>query len=145
VKAGTAWPARVLTRSDDEAVVAVAGEIDISTAPTLRACLTRCVSDGCTDITLDASEMTFMDCSGLSVLASISGQLQSRGGRLAMRNLPPMAVKLLSVSRLAACVELIDPGSEGKSRRVYPTPVRRIDCRRGQIGTRIGARREPND
>ncbi len=60
-----------VTQTDDggRSVLAVAGELDIGTAPALRESLLRLLDrDDVPDVVVDGSGVTFVDSSGLAVL-----------------------------------------------------------------------------
>ena len=48
------------------AVVRVKGDVDLSTAPAMRAALDQAWRDGKDDLLVDLSDATFMDCAGLT-------------------------------------------------------------------------------
>ena len=60
-------------------VVVVAGEIDMATAPQLESCLTDHADR---DVTVDLSEVTFVDSTGLAVLVSARRVLGDAGHTL---------------------------------------------------------------
>lgn len=97
--------ARVVSRSGATTTVAVSGEIDISSAPQLRACLSACLGDGCAHIALDMMDLTFLDASGLSVVAYFAKLMESRGGRLTLKDPPPIVYKVLDIGGLATLVD----------------------------------------
>jgi anti-sigma B factor antagonist len=66
-----------------------------------------CLSEGCTEITLDLTEMTFIDSSGLGVLVSVISQLRRQDGRLILRNPPAIAEQVLHVSGLRSSLEIV--------------------------------------
>jgi anti-sigma B factor antagonist len=71
------------------AVVRVAGEVDCSTVPAMRAAFDQAWGDGKDELLVDLSGTTFMDCAGLTVL------LQARsawGGRLTLYR-PPRSLR----------------------------------------------------
>lgn len=68
--------------SAEEPRVHATGEIDLATAPLLRATLSDLVDDGARLITLDFAEVTFLDSSGLGVLVAAMKRLEARGGRI---------------------------------------------------------------
>jgi anti-sigma B factor antagonist len=103
--------ARVVSRSGATTTIAVSGEIDICSAPQLRACLSDCLGDGCAHITLDMSDLTFLDASGLSVVAYFANLMESRGGRLTLQQPPPVVQKVLDIGGLASLVDGTRPDS----------------------------------
>ncbi len=66
------------------AVVAVAGDADLHSAPALRECLERLVSGGATRLVVDLSKTTFVDSMTLGVLLSTMKQLRQSNGDLAL-------------------------------------------------------------
>jgi anti-anti-sigma factor len=106
----------VVSRSDTTTTVAVEGEIDIANAAQLRTCLIGCLADGRADITLDMRELTFIDASGLSVLAYVTKLAESRGGHLTLQKPPPMVQRLLDISGLDNLIQVHDPDSLGQSK-----------------------------
>jgi|1185.fasta_scaffold09086_1 anti-sigma B factor antagonist len=74
-------PLSIDVRSADarHVVIAVAGEIDMATAPQLAAALGR--YDEC-DVTVDLAEVEFLDSSGLSVLVHARKRLLQGGHTL---------------------------------------------------------------
>jgi anti-sigma B factor antagonist len=90
------------------AAVAVSGEVDITTAPDLRAWLTKVLDDGAADVVVDLSGVAFMDSSGLSVLVGAHRRLARIGGRLGVVGVSPMMSRLLTVTGLARIFDLRD-------------------------------------
>jgi anti-anti-sigma factor len=67
------------TGADGPVVIAVAGEVDMATAPQLDACLSA-HSDR--DVTVDLSGVTFLDSTGLSTLVTARRALGATGHTL---------------------------------------------------------------
>ncbi len=86
------------------AVVTVAGDLDLSTAPTLRDLLEALVEDGCTDIVLDLSALGFFDASGIRVLEHVMSLLLPRQGRLTLRSVPAQARRVLDITGFSALI-----------------------------------------
>lgn len=78
-----------LTRSGATTVVAVSGDLDAVTAPTLRACLTDVV-DSQHDVFLivDLTGATRVDPSTGDVFADVDERLRAGGGQLRVTNHP---------------------------------------------------------
>jgi anti-anti-sigma factor len=102
-------PARIVSRSGTSAAVAVHGEIDLANAAELRACLTDCLDNGSTDITVDMQGLTFIDSSGLAVLAHVAELAESRGGRLTLQKPAPNVYKVLDITGLSTLIRVTDP------------------------------------
>jgi anti-anti-sigma factor len=98
--------AMVVTFDTDHATIAVRGEVDLLTAPTLHGAIEGLVGQGHTDIVLDLAEMTFMDASGLGVIADISARLSTSSHALIVRSAPAMTRRILYITRLNTVVRL---------------------------------------
>lgn len=90
------------------AAVAVRGELDIHSAPDLRAWLTRALDEGATRLVLDLAGLEFMDSSGLSVLVGAHKRLARLGGRLQIVGWSGPVGRLLSVTGLARVFDVRD-------------------------------------
>jgi anti-sigma B factor antagonist len=71
-----------LTERDGFAVLAVSGEIDVSTAPPLRERLIGLVDDGWKRVVVDMEGVEFLDSTGLGVLVAVLKRLQAVDGEL---------------------------------------------------------------
>jgi anti-sigma B factor antagonist len=67
---------------DDTHIVAVAGEIDLFTAPEFKQRMSELIDAGRSRLVVDLSETTFIDSSSLGVLIGAHRRLRARGGRL---------------------------------------------------------------
>jgi anti-sigma B factor antagonist len=65
-------------------VVAVAGEIDVYTAPKLREQIVALVDDGHYDLIIDMSGVEFLDSTGLGVLVGGLKRVRAHDGSLAL-------------------------------------------------------------
>ena len=65
-------------------VVGVGGDLDLATAPELRDELLRVVGEGCSELVVDLSEVTFIDSTALGVLSESSKRLRRLGGHMAV-------------------------------------------------------------
>ncbi len=57
-----------ITVSADCAVLRIAGEVDVYTAPQLRECVIRLLADGVRHVIADLREVAFLDSAGLGAL-----------------------------------------------------------------------------
>ncbi len=96
------------TSQDDRVVIVLKGAVDMATAAQFDAVARQCISEGATTIELDATDLGFMDSTGLSVIASLVRHLRPNNGRLVIRSCPPLLIKLLEITALREHVELID-------------------------------------
>ncbi len=76
------------------------GELDLSTAPQLREELVRLTSDGATAVTVDLSELEFVDSTGLSVLITGLKRLREKGGDMELRSPNPGTRRVLEITGL---------------------------------------------
>jgi len=87
-----------ISRVPGEVVLTMVGEIDTLTAPSFQAAAE--VMGGGTGVTLvfDMSGVTFMDSTGLTIIAATLRRLQRLGGRLCIRGASPMMCRLLEIT-----------------------------------------------
>lgn len=82
------------------AVVAVAGEIHVSTAPEFSARLTDVIGRGKTALILDLTEVEFIDSTGLSVLLNGLRSISRADGRMVLVCSNPTVLRLFEITRL---------------------------------------------
>ena len=75
----------------------LAGELDLASISTLRACLEQ-LDPSFDEITVDLAALSFLDSTGLATLVSTQHQLAERGGRLVVRNPQTNVRRVLEVS-----------------------------------------------
>jgi anti-sigma B factor antagonist len=105
-------PVTIISHDERTATVQASGEIDTATSPLLRSCLSECLYRGCTEITVDMSELEFIDSSGIQVLVWAMKELRAADGRLVIRNAPSMAEKVLAISGITPYLTLTDSRPE---------------------------------
>jgi anti-sigma B factor antagonist len=76
-----------LLRHADRVVVHVRGEIDLLTAPRLRATLLEACQAPATDVFVDLTSVAFFDAQALDELAAAAGRLRAAGCRLVVHGL----------------------------------------------------------
>jgi anti-anti-sigma factor len=76
------------------ALITLAGEIDLESAPLVRTALARCLSDGIRTIDIDLTPVTFCDCTGLNVFLHAAQQTTEAGGTLRLHH-PPRTLSLI--------------------------------------------------
>ena len=86
--------------AEPEYEIRLQGELDLSTAPRLREELLRLSSDGATMVTVDLSELAFVDSTGLSVLITGLKQLRQQGGEMTLRSPTPGTRRVLEITGL---------------------------------------------
>lgn len=89
-------------RGPSDVVLTLTGELDIATAPQLRAAVERVQTDPATSgrVVLDLAGVTFCDSQGLSVLIALNHKASATGHHLVLANLGAFMVRLLDVTGL---------------------------------------------
>ena len=77
-------PILAVTHDDDLVVVALTGEIDLSNASELETAILEAVPNGAGGLVLDASQLGYLDSSGVRLLLSVAGRLSWRGQGFAL-------------------------------------------------------------
>ena len=80
------------------ALIALAGEIDLATAPLLRTALEQCLRDGMSTVDIDLTAVTFCDCYGLGVLLDVAQHAFAAGGALRLRHPSAAVARLLTLT-----------------------------------------------
>jgi anti-sigma B factor antagonist len=92
---------RITTSGDATKVLAVAGEVDLSTAEQLTGEITGALdAPGVELVKVDLGEVSFMDSAGLRVLVAGMKQAASRNIRLVAENPQPQVGKVLRITGL---------------------------------------------
>jgi len=76
------------------------GELDMSTANTLREQLLGLAAEGPTHVTVDLSHLEFVDSTGLSVLITGLKRIRQHGGDMALRSPTPATRRVLEITGL---------------------------------------------
>ncbi len=100
-----------VSRSGARCLVAVEGELDLATAPKLRAVLVEALDEGFQELTLELSGIGHMDSTGLAVLIGLRERLKDHG-KLVVAGAPPAVLRVLDMTGLSARFELA-PAVEG--------------------------------
>ncbi|MEV0735133.1 STAS domain-containing protein [Streptomyces sp. NPDC050549] len=80
-----------------KALITLAGEIDLESAPMVRVSLEQCLHDGMREVDVDLAHVTFCDCSGLNVLLRAAQQTEVLGGTLRLHHPPSTLLRILDV------------------------------------------------
>ena len=81
-------------------VIALAGEVDLYTAPELKQELLNAIGDGAKEVVVDFSETTFIDSTTLGVLVGGVKRLRPNGGRLSIVCSDPNITKIFEITGL---------------------------------------------
>ena len=90
----------VVSSVESDYEVRLLGELDLGTAPQLRDELARLTAGGARLVTVDMSELAFIDSTGLSVLITALKRLRQQGGDMALRSPNPGTRKVLEITGL---------------------------------------------
>jgi anti-sigma B factor antagonist len=93
----------------DRVAIAVAGELDLASAPQLEEALLPRLRAGA-DVVLDLTALEFMDSTGVRVIVAAHLAAQEHAGRFALvRTAPEGAVaRVLEISGLDSMLEFVD-------------------------------------
>ncbi|MGC5038223.1 MULTISPECIES: STAS domain-containing protein [unclassified Streptomyces] len=84
--------------SDRIAVVAVAGDVDLHTAVSLRAYVSVLLDQGARHLVLDLAGVDYVDSSGLSTFITLLHTAQRDGGALHLADVPDRLVRMLTMT-----------------------------------------------
>jgi anti-sigma B factor antagonist len=84
----------------DRTVLAVAGEIDVYTAPKLREQIVALVDEGRYDLIIDMSAVDFLDSTGLGVLVGGLKRVRAHDGSLALVCAEERILKIFRITGL---------------------------------------------
>ena len=95
-------PSPIVTsrQADGWHVVTVHGEIDVHTGPALRDHLLSAFAQGEGAVTVDLSQVSFLDSSGLGVLVTAHKRARSVGGELRIAACTPPVATIFQITAL---------------------------------------------
>lgn len=96
-------------------IVHVAGEIDVTSAAVLRDALEALIADGRRRLTLDLSDVTFLDSTGLGIVVGRLKRLARHGGTMTVAASHERVLRVFSITGLDQLLE-IHEGLEGAVR-----------------------------
>ena len=87
-------------------IIAIAGEIHVSTAPRFSVLLDDAIGRGKTAVVLDLSDVDLIDSTGLSVLLNGLRRVTRQRGRMALVCTNPTVLRLFEITRLDATFDI---------------------------------------
>ena len=93
-------------------VIAVGGEIHVSTAGEFSRLLNEAIERGKTRVVLDLTRVEFIDSTGLSVLLNGLRRVTRRGGRMALVCTNPTVLRLFVITRLDSTFTIVGSRDE---------------------------------
>ena len=109
-------------------LIAVRGEVHVSTAPEFSERLNDAIAKGMTGVVIDMTNVEFIDSTGLSVLLNALRRVTRQQGSLALAVSNPTVLRLFEITRLDSTFD-IAPDREGAIAK-----VRRDQDGAGSIG-----------
>jgi anti-sigma B factor antagonist len=91
---------------DRTTVIAVDGEIHVSTAPEFSGVLSASLASGRTRLVLDLTGVMFIDSTGLSVLLNALRRITRAGGAMAVVCSNPTVLRLFEITKLDSTFDL---------------------------------------
>jgi anti-sigma B factor antagonist len=89
-----------VTQEGPAALIAVSGEVDLSTSPKLRTACMDAAQAGATTVRIDLGNVTFLDSSGISVLVQAQKRLESEGSALVLHRVSGQTRRVLDIAGL---------------------------------------------
>ena len=89
----------------------IAGELDLATASQLGTRLEAVVDASIGDVTIDLSQVTFVDSTGLKMLVSTQRRLRAEDRRLTVRNPCGTLLRVFEVSGLGDALNVQGPAA----------------------------------
>ena len=97
-------------------LIAVRGEVHVSTAPEFSERLNDAIATGKTGVVIDMTEVEFIDSTGLSVLLNALRRVTRQQGRLALVVSNPTVLRLFEITRLDSTFDIASSRDEAISR-----------------------------
>jgi anti-anti-sigma factor len=95
--------------------VALAGELDISSAGQVERELERIERDGPATLVLDLRELSFMDSTGLRIIVAADARAKEASRRLVIVRGPDAVQRIFRMTRLDERLEMVDAPPDGAS------------------------------
>jgi len=91
---------------DETRVIAVTGEIHVTTAPEFTERLKDAVAAGTRGVVIDMTRVEFIDSTGLSVLLNALRRITRAGGRLSLVVSNPTVLRLFEITKLDSTFDI---------------------------------------
>ena len=95
-----------LVQEKDTAVLRVGGELDALSCPDLRPVLDALVSTGGQRVTVDLSELSLIDSSGVGAMVSLYQRIRANGGEVRFVGVTAQPLVIFKLLRLDRAFEL---------------------------------------
>jgi len=106
--------------ASDTRVIAVSGEIHVTTAPEFSTRLNDAIAEGARGVVIDMSGVEFIDSTGLSVLLNGLRRVTRADGKLALVVTNPTVLRLFEITKLDSTFDIQSSREEAVA-RVQPS------------------------
>ncbi|GAA4054484.1 STAS domain-containing protein [Nonomuraea soli] len=110
-------------RSGSAALVRIMGDLDKTTVPQLQRPLRDLITDGCTSLVIDTTELAFCDSSGLWLLLQTQQQIRQQGGAMRLDGVHGVLRRILEITGLSAAFPAEEAVPHNLRSRRLPPPV----------------------
>jgi len=101
-----------VVREGRTASIAPSGELDIASAPELEEAINEATAEQGVKLVLDLRALTFMDSSGLRMLAQTNARANTGGFELEIIRGPSQIERVLEISGLSTLLPMVDAPPE---------------------------------
>lgn len=98
----------VTTDDHGSSVVLPVGELDIATAPKLEAVIGRLLDEGARSVAVDASQLAFVDSTGLGALVNAHKRVLAASGSFLVRGANDRLRSIAKMTRLDEILVFVD-------------------------------------
>ncbi|MCX5334283.1 STAS domain-containing protein [Streptomyces sp. NBC_00140] len=118
-------PALSVYRHDtiNRALLTLAGEIDLDSAPLVHASLERCLRNGIHAIDVDVTAVTFCDCSGLNAFLYALLHTTAAGKSLQLHHPSPALERLVTLTGSGSLFLALPDAFAGSRPPPWPSPI----------------------
>ena len=119
----------------------ISGELDIASAPEVRAFLRATVAEGDARLVADVTDLSFIDAAGISVLLDADRYAAGHGGWLRLVGASAHFRRILRILHLTRTLRVYDTVQDATDRAVDVIPSTRSRCQRCErVGRGRGSR-----
>lgn len=106
----------------------IRGDLDVRSAPRVRASLDGLIASGCRRIILNLTDTSYVDSAGMALILTEVRKMRAAGGLLSLTNVPARVLHMLKVSRLVDFIPVSGSLSKPQVRELDPSvrPLWRI-------------------
>lgn len=90
-------------------VIALEGDLDMATTPTLQAAVLGALDSDVRSIVLDMQELAFIDSSGLRTIVGLHERARRTGVKMVLRSPSPLALRIFTITGQDGILT-VDPG-----------------------------------